>query len=294
MGTMANTRPVLPPKKAVLLRLLSELNHPVTNAEFQVLLFLFTKRYRKHALPSLNYDFVPHRLGAYSFTCAADKFYLMKRRMLKRDEKHWELSRHGLATAQVCPPLMGLKDFVRRHGRLGLPRLLSDQYCLYPFYATRSTILERVLPDLNYRKYVIRARAPQRAGGLIVRSNKNSSLETTINKLLENSVTLLCDLRPATVPTPSLLEIAWQSMGLRCERFSELNHAPEIAGDLDLFERKTMDRRNRLLAPLAKFMSAGFRPALICGCVDEKSCRSQRVARVLTIRTGDAWGTLLV
>jgi len=61
-------------RQHLLLTLLDALHGPLSNTDFQKLLFLYTRECEKTA----TYDFVPYKFGGFSFTAYADKRRLTK------------------------------------------------------------------------------------------------------------------------------------------------------------------------------------------------------------------------
>jgi len=84
-------------RQRVLLTLLDALGGQSAPADFQKLLFLYT---REEAEPS--YEFVPYRFGRFSFSSYADKRRLIEQGLLVDDAQQWLM--------KTCPTLS------RKHG----------------------------------------------------------------------------------------------------------------------------------------------------------------------------------
>ena len=140
---------MLSDRQRLLLTLLDALREPVSNLDFQKLLFFYTHDCEK----TRSYDFVPYKFGAFSFTSYADKWRLMEGGLLVQDDHRWELTDlgHKMAKKEAIVPLV-VAGFCRRHVGLRGNALIAEQYRKYPYYATRSEILESVLPDAESRK----------------------------------------------------------------------------------------------------------------------------------------------
>ena len=127
-------------RQRVLLELLDALNEPVGSTDFQKLLFLYTRE--GESTPS--YDFVPYRFGCFSFTSYADKRRLMEQGLIEEDEQNWKLTDKGRRTARGSEhsPLP-MARFAKQYKNLRGNALVADVYQRYPYFATRSEIVDK-------------------------------------------------------------------------------------------------------------------------------------------------------
>ncbi len=211
-------------RQRLLLTLLDALGGPVANTDFQKLLFLYTQE--GEASPS--YEFVPYKFGAFSFTSYADKRRLTESGFLTDDENFWQLTDAGRQTARksAVMPLV-VARFCGDYAHLRGNALIAEQYRKYPFYATRSEILEKVLHDAESRQRVKEARPQKAKAGLITIGYEGRSLEAYLNLLLKHSVTLLCDVRRNPLSrkygfAKKTLSHACEGVGIRYEHLPEL------------------------------------------------------------------------
>ena len=150
-------------RQRVLLELLDALNEPVGSTDFQKLLFLYTRE----GEPTPSYDFVPYRFGCFSFTSYADKRRLMEQGLIEEDEQTWKLTDKGrrIARAGEKSPLP-MARFAKQYKNLRGNALVADVYQRYPYFATRSEIVEKVLPKKEDRARVESARPAKKTPGL--------------------------------------------------------------------------------------------------------------------------------
>ena len=69
-------------RQRLLLTLLDALRDPVSNMDFQKLLFFYTQDCEK----TPTYEFVPYKFGGFSFTSYADKRRLMEASKLREED----------------------------------------------------------------------------------------------------------------------------------------------------------------------------------------------------------------
>src|SRR5262249_924707 len=140
-----------------------------------------------------SYDFVPHRLGCFSFTSCADKRRLAEEGLIE-DGDPWELTDKGRGVArndERSPQSMA--RFVIQYKNLRGNALLANVYQRYPYFATRNEIVEKVLPKQEDRARVAAARPARNPPGLVTIGYEGKTLEAYLNQLLQDGVTLLCD-----------------------------------------------------------------------------------------------------
>lgn len=280
-------------RQRLLLTLLDLLGEPVANTDFQKLLFLYTQQFEA----SPTYEFVPYKFGAFSFTSYADKRRLTDAGLLTEDENRWELTDQGRRIARTRPimPLV-VSRFCREHAKLRGNALVAAQYRHFPYHATRSEIIAKVLPDAESRRRVSEAQ-PKKAGpGLVTIGYEGRSLEAYLNVLLKNSVTLLCDVRRNPLSrkygfSKKTLSRACEGVGIRYEHLPELGIDSEERRDLKTqtdyaalfaeYTRRDLPKQIQPLAKIREWIATGERVALTCFELLPEQCHRHCVANAL-------------
>lgn len=285
-------------RQRLLLTMLDALGGPVANTDFQKLLFLYSQQCEE----SPTYEFVPYKFGAFSFTSYADKRRLTETGFLTEDENQWQLTDTGRQTARqnAVMPLV-VARFCREHGKLRGHALIAEQYRKFPYYATRSEIVEKVLPDAESRQRVNEARPKQAQAGLVTIGYEGRSLEAYLNLLLKNSVTLLCDVRRNPLSrkygfSKKTLSHACEGVGIRYEHLPELGIDSEERRDLKTqadydalfadYERKSLPKQTEALATIRAWVKQGARVALTCFELLPHQCHRHCVAEALAHGAG--------
>lgn len=216
-------------RQRLILTLLEALDGPIGHMDFQKLLFLYTKEWEEKP----SYEFVPYRFGGFSFTSYADKRRLIEAGLLEEDEHQWQLTKAGRQEAlrrPVSPERVA--QFCRQKASLRGNPLIAEIYQRYPYYATRSEIVEKILPDSASRKRVAQASFSQPGPALLTIGYEGKCLEGYLNQLLQAGVTLLCDVRRNPLSrkygfSKLTLSKACEGVGIRYE------HVPELGIDSD-------------------------------------------------------------
>ncbi len=273
--------------------MLDALNAPVSNLDFQKLLFLYTKECEQEP----SYEFVPYKFGGFSFTSYADKRRMMEAGLLVQDDHQWELTETGRKAARknAVQPLV-VAGFCRRHHSLRGNSLIAEQYRRFPYYATRSEIVNSVLTDAESRNRVAEARPSKSKPGLLTIGYEGRSLEAYLNLLIQNSVTVLCDVRRNPLSrkygfSKSTLSKACEGVGIRYEHLPELGIDSDERRDVKTqadydalfagYERHDLPTQGPALAKILAWVEAGERVALTCYEALPCQCHRHCVAEAL-------------
>ena len=225
-------------RQRLILTLLKALDGSIGHMDFQKLLFLYTKECEERP----SYEFVPYRFGGFSFTSYADKRKLIEMGLLEDDEQHWQLTKAGRLEAirrPVSPEQIA--QFCRQQAGLRGNALIAEIYRRYPYYATRSEIVNKVLPDAESRKRVAEASSNHTGPALLTIGYEGKCLEGYLNQLLQAGVMLLCDVRRNPLSrkygfSKGTLSKACEGVGIRYE------HLPELG--IDSEKRRNLETQN--------------------------------------------------
>lgn len=288
-------------RQRLLLTLLDAVGQPVRHMDFQKLLFLYT--HECETTPS--YDFVPYKFGAFSFTSYADKRKLIALGLLVDDEQNWVLTESGrkMARRHAVEPLRAA-SFCRRHRQLRGNALIVEQYRRFPYYATRSEILDQLRLDPETLARIEAAKPKRGPAGLVTIGYEGRSLESCLNELVRDGVTLLCDVRRNALSrkygfSKGTLSHACEGVGIRYEHLPELGIASEERQRLDTpadyrvlftrYRREILPRQRAALEKILGWIAAGERVALTCFERLPEQCHRHCVAEALEHISGATW-----
>lgn len=279
-------------RQRVLLELLDALNEPVGSTDFQKLLFLYTRE----GEPVPSYDFVPYRFGCFSFTSYADKRKLVDQELIE-DGDIWKLTEKGrrVARSGEKSPLP-MARFAKQYKNLRGNTLVADIYRRFPYFATRSEIVDKVLPKPEDRARVEAAKPHKKVAGLVTVGYEGKTLENYLNQLLQDGVTLLCDVRQNPLSrkygfSKGTLSHACEGVGIRYEHLPELGIPSEKRQDLETqtdydklfatYERTMLPKQTKTLIKIAGWIKEGQRVALTCFELLPHQCHRHCVAEAL-------------
>jgi hypothetical protein len=284
-------------RQKCLLALVDSLGGDVGALDFQKLLFLYCREVE--TTPS--YEFVPYHFGGFSFTSYADKRRLIDQGLLVEEERCWKLTPAGRRVANVAPMVrMRMDQFAKCHAKLRGDALVAEAYRRHPFHAIRSEMAERVLAGEAGALAAINAVRPAPGlPGVCTIGYEGSSLEGYLNRLLNASVTLLCDVRRNPLSrkygfSKSTLAKSCEGLGIRYEHLPELGIASDerqqlrVPADYEAlfaaYKRDNLPRQNEALKKIAAWVQDGQRVALTCFERLPEHCHRHCVAESL-VRT---------
>ena len=221
-------RPFLFERQRRLLALLDAFGGSLPKVDLQPLLFLWCQADSRGD----SIEFVPYLHGAFSFTAGAHLRRLVERGLVKDDGSGWILTPEGKRAVGGAPD-RELVSFARRHRDLRGDALVARTYRMFPYYATRSEIAERVLGgDPEALQRIEDERPVTTPAALFTIGYEGRSLEGYLNALLGAGVTILCDVRRNPLSrkygfSKTTLSSVCVGIGLRYEHLPELGIAAD-------------------------------------------------------------------
>jgi len=292
----SRTTPMLFSRQRQLLQLLQALGGSAGKLDFQKLLFLYCQESTPGTAP---FDFVPYKYGAFSFTSYADCRKLVEHGLVA-DDDGWRITDAGREILGRTRD-MHLDAFARNH-RLRGDDLVADTYRRFPFFATRSEIAGRVLEgDTSALARIESARAARSGTALHTIGYEGRSLESYLNALLENAVTILCDVRRNPLSrkygfSKTTLARTCENVGIRYEHLPELGIASEQRRGLDTqadydalfddYERTWLPKQGAALETIHAWIGEKERVALTCYEHAPNQCHRHCVAEALEGKFG--------
>jgi len=194
----------------------------------QKLLFLYSQKKAKS-----EYDFVPYKYGCYSFSLKADLVTMLKKETLAENENVYLKNTPGDAIKSLKPEDKKiLMEVVQAYGKMSNSSLIKHTYINFPYYATKSTIADKIL-DAEQLKKVNSQIKKSTEKILFTIGYEGNSLEDYLNKLIKNDVKLLIDVRK----NPLSMKFGFSKALLKryCESLDiAYLHIPEVGINSDL------------------------------------------------------------
>lgn len=177
-------------RRRVLLSTIEVFQEKLTAIELQKILFLIAKKQEKSC-----YDFVPYKYGCYSFSMKADLDAMERKKIIALGKvgNYIKLDTKYFASLKLEDKIV-LKDIRDRIATFNTNELIKYTYKQYPYYAINSVKAHEILSRKEYVK-VQSSRVKREDSVLFTIGYEGISLEKYLNRLLQNDVKLLVDVR---------------------------------------------------------------------------------------------------
>lgn len=257
-----------------------------------------------------SYDFVPYQFGCFSFTANQDLNTLIKYGLVSENK-----TQHSTSWVKNTDETFfnQLKDS-DKSAILNITKLFKEKsnddliiytYKKYPFWAINSTIAKKVLSEDDYNN-VLQQKSKKTEQGLFTIGYEGLSIESYINRLLINNISVLCDVRKNSLSmkygfSKSQLKNACEGVGIEYLHFPELGIDSDQRQELNSlkdyqvlfkkYEETTLQEREDKIQDLITMVKNKGRVAITCfekehcmchrGKVAEKVLRMDKTIRVI-------------
>lgn len=279
-------------RRKIVFALLQNFEDGLESTRLQKLVFLLTQMQVKP-----NYDFVPYHYGCYSYSLKADLQAMVKHKWLSLKEKSYNLATTKNYYKELTASDKQLvSETIIRYGTMKTDVITKHTYINFPYYATNSTIAERLLPEKFYKR-VLKALPADESIVLFTIGYEGVSLENYLNKLIVNNIKLLVDVRRNPLSQKygfskkllsnfcAKLDINYvhiPDVGIDSSKRRELNNQEDydalFAEYKSTILNETTQSQNQILFLLQKYR----RIALTCFEADTCQCHRTHLAEKLT------------
>lgn len=279
-------------RRKVMLAVLQLWGGKLSRIDFEKILFLFSKRQAKPA-----FDFVPYKFGCFSFQSYADLSAMTATKLIKSDEDGIHVDGSEYLSTLTKDDQLLLTQLHDEIASLTGDSLVHHVYTLSPYYATRSEIANRILNAKEL--HAVEQFRPKPASHLLnTIGYEGISLDTYLNRLYQNGIQVLCDVRKNPISmkygfSKGQLSQAIERLGLSYIHFPELGIESDARQDLKEFsdyqelfaeyEQTTLRSASaiRAISKIKEIIESGRAVALTCFEADPTWCHRSRVANAL-------------
>lgn len=284
--------PKLYSRQKLLLAIIQKFGRTVASIDLQKYLFLFTNICQKKP----SYEFVPYRFGCFSFQSYTDRRKLVDFGILESDEK-WALTEHQADYVDMLDvgEQKKLNLFFEKYEGLHGNKLVQEVYRHFPYYATRSEIAADLMSESELEKIdAVRPRQVEKSFFTI--GYEGQSFENYLNRLIENNIQLLCDVRKNplsrkygfskrtlsdTLEKLDIQYIHMPALGIVSDKRQELNSQADYDRLFNEYERSTLKDNSDAIDTLIEFVEQKRRVAITCFEATHCMCHRGRVAKAV-------------
>lgn len=278
-------------RRKIILALIQMLGGELEKNRIQKLLFLFSQKKIKS-----EYDFIPYKYGCYSYSAKADLVTMVKKDILLENENTYikNTSVDFIKTLKLDDKKF-LDEIVKLYGNMSNNALIKHTYINYPYYATKSTIADKILNQEQLTK-VTNQKASSTETILFTIGYEGVSLENYLNKLVKNDVKLLVDVRKNSLSmkfgfSKSLLKKYCESIGIdyihipevgiNSDQRQELNTQKDYDDLFEKYKKTTLLETNSYQETIINLLTKYNRIALTCFEADVCQCHRKPLAEAI-------------
>lgn len=282
-------------RRKILLALLETFGGQLTAKSLQKYLFLFT---RKQTIPS--FDFIPYKYGCFSFQANQDILTMQKYGYIEVVEnENGRLiclqNENSVIPSLIESDHINLKEIKIKFEHFTQTELIQFTYQKYPYYAINSSIAQDILTKTEL-KIVEQQRVSKSEQQLFSIGYEGISLETYINKLIQNDVHVLCDVRKNAFSqkygfSKNQLQKACEGVGIQYIHIPELGIESDKRQTLksqkdydalfEMYEQTTLKEKKEYIIKIQDLIEKEKRVALTCFEKDPLQCHRTRIIKVL-------------
>tara|TARA_B100001964_G_C14253466_1_gene611112 strand:+ start:3011 stop:3898 length:888 start_codon:yes stop_codon:yes gene_type:complete len=280
-------------RRKVLLALLQAFEGKLEKITLQKLLFLFTRMQEKQ-----SFYFVPYKFGCFSYQANADLFTMAKYGHVIEKENNWIMTCStdfiSLLKDREKEILKSIKQVYSRFNSKN--ELIRYTYLKYPYFAINSNLAQKLLTKKEYIS--VKKQYPKhKKTALFTIGYEGASLEEYLNKLIQNDIKVLCDVRKNPLSMKygfskkqlknatnnlGILYLHFPEFGIESNKRQNLKTQQDYDKLLKKYKKQKLPKTKFSQEKILKLMRGHKRTALTCFEADIRRCHRTYVAEAIT------------
>jgi uncharacterized protein (DUF488 family) len=221
----------------------------------------------------------------------------MKYGQVSEDKERWKKTDKTNYTSTLTSKDKQVLLYIKnKFGNATAAELIEFTYKNYPFYALNSTIAEKVLDKSELKK--VKATVPENNKTILYTIGyEGISLEQYLNKLIQNNVKMLCDVRKNSLSmkygfSKSQLQKACESLaiayvhipdlGIDSDKRQSLNSQSDYDRLFKQYEKTTLVENKKTIVTVLELLKKNERIALTCFEAHQCQCHRGTLAKAIT------------
>jgi uncharacterized protein (DUF488 family) len=279
-------------RRKLILALLQVFGGHLQKINLQKLLFLLCKKQSKP-----DYEFIPYLYGCYSHSAKADLVTMVKKGMLTEDEASYTKAdkKDYLGLLNEADKLLVHQAYLL-YKKMDADGLMQHTYTQFPYYAINSTVAEKLLTTEQLAN-INKARPQSKDTILFTIGYEGISLEAYLNRLVQNDVKVLVDVRNNPMSqkfgfSKSQLQRYCEGLNIAYVHFPEvgiqsayrqaLNTQNDYDTLFDSYKTNTLSITRSTQQALLELLKAKQRIALTCFEANICQCHRKHLAEAIT------------
>lgn len=283
-----------------ILALLSAKDRDLSSVEIHKLLFLHSQ-----VEYSTLYDFIPYQKGCYSLTLAHDLQVMRKKGLIDffvdvNEERKWCLTLSGEALLFNQQQLLHTFRVFLKKFPFGEKELMRYTYLNYPYWASRSKVIDEIFSDNSSLICAIQSAWPKKRNVRLASIGyEGRTIESYLNALVSEGIDVLVDVRCNPLSrkfgfSKKVLKSACDLVGIEYYHIKQLGIPSDrrqilkTQQDYDLlfswYEENVLTTAQSSLDSICSIMSLGKNVALTCYEANPRQCHRSRILSVIEQR----------
>ncbi|MCD4745636.1 MAG: DUF488 domain-containing protein [Bacteroidales bacterium] len=283
-------------RRKIILALLQLFDGKLEKIRLQKLLFLFTQRQQQSA-----YDFIPYKLGCYSYSANADLGAMSKKGLLIEYSKSFEKAdKTNYLKTLKATDLKLILEIQKIYGNMSSNALMKHTYINFPYWAVKSEVVGNILSKTELDK-VKKSYPKSDKTILFTIGYEGISLEEYLNRLVKNDVKILVDVRqnPLSMKygfSKTLLKRYCESLGIKYMHFPEVgihgNQRQELKNQSDydnlflIYKKEILTKTTATQINILNLLKEHKRIALTCFEANICQCHRKHLAESIESLNG--------
>lgn len=266
----------------------------LTKTDLMKFLFLFNQLYRE---AKKDYDFVPYRYGPFSFQAYADIRRLSELGLIAEGDCVTNNTEKSYLSLLSILDQTYLREFYQSYRTLSGDNLIRYIYSMYPYYACKSEIRERIGTKIVKDSAI----EYMKLEAIYSLGYEGISIDAYLNTLVQNDIKTVIDLRKNPISmkygfSKKTLENALvkldinylhlPELGIESKERQELSSLESYNKLFDSYEKEVLSRSDRYVQRIVCEFKDQKRVVLTCFEKDHQYCHRSRICKLFESRYG--------
>lgn len=276
-------------RRKILLSLLQAFGNKLGKIDLQKLLFIFMQQKKE----KMEYDFIPYMYGCYSYSAAADLNAMVAQNLLSSTNKFFQKNNANDYISLLSEQDKYILQYVKNNfGGMKTNDLMKYVYAKFPYYAIKSVEAARILTKQELKK-VEQSNPKNKETILYTIGYEGISLEEYLNRLIQNDIKILIDVRCNPISMKfgfsknqlsnycKNLGIQYKhipALGIQSEQRRELNSQKDYDNLFADYCKNTLTKTKKEQEHIFELLKTNKRIALTCFEKDINQCHRRHLA----------------
>jgi len=279
-------------RRKILLSLLQAFGNRLGKIDLQKLLFIFMQQKKEKR----EYDFIPYMYGCYSYSAVADLTAMATQNLLAIEKNFFKKNDANDYISHLLEQDKQILQYIKNNfGNMKTNDLMRYVYTKYPYYAMKSVEAAKILTEQELKK-VEQSSPKSRETILYTIGYEGISLEEYLNRLIQNDIKILIDVRNNPISMKfgfsknqlsnycKNLGIQYThipALGIQSEQRRELNSQKDYDNLFADYCKNTLTKTEKEQGHIFELLKVNKRIALTCFEKDINQCHRKHLANAI-------------